>query len=204
MSGTRPALRVGVGGPVGAGKTTLVAELCARLGDRYSVAVVTNDVHAREDAQTLVRIGAVPQDRVVSLDVGDDPHANAADDVARALAAVDGLIERYVGLDAVFIEGGDELGASTFDPELTDLVIYVIDVAAGEKATRRGTPGISESDLLVINKSDLAPAVGVSLMNMERDAIAVRQDRPFVFTNLRGPDGVDKVVDFVVQQGMLE
>ncbi|MEX1295114.1 MAG: urease accessory protein UreG [Candidatus Limnocylindrales bacterium] len=204
MSGSRPTLRVGIGGPIGSGKTTLVAELCARLRDRYSVAAVTNDVNALEDARTLVRIGALPGDRVVGLDAGDLPDTDVSDDVAQTLAAVDELIARHADLDAVFIEGGDDLGASTFDPELIDLVIYVLDVSAGEKATRRGAPGIIESDLLVINKADLAPAVGASLMNMERDAISVRQDRPFVFTNLRGGDGVDKVADFVVEQGMLE
>ena len=204
MTGERPALRVGIGGPVGSGKTTLVAELCARLRDRYEVAVVTNDVNAQEDARLLARIGALPANRIVGLDAGSCPHTTVGDDATMNLAAVDGLIARHAGLDAVFIEGGDDLGDSTFDPELTDLVIYVVDVAAGEKAARRGSPGIAESDLLVINKSDLAPAVGVSLMNLERDAISVRQDRPYVFTNLKGGDGVDRVADFVVKQGMLE
>ena len=204
MSERRPALRVGIGGPIGSGKTTLVAELCTRLRDRYSVAVVTNDVNAYEDARSLARMGALPEDRIVGLDAGSCPHTSVDNDATQNLAAVDALIARHVGLDAVFIEGGDDLGASTFDPELTDLVIYVIDVAAGEKATRRGVPGIAGCDLLVINKSDLAPAVGVSLMNMERDAISVRQDRPYVFTNLKAGDGVQQVADFVVEQGMLE
>jgi urease accessory protein len=189
---------------MGSGKTTLVAKLCQRLRDRYSVAVVTNDVNAHEDARTLVRLGALPEDRIVGLDAGNCPHTTVGDDATQNLAAVDALIDRHHGLDAVLIEGGDDLGSSTFDPELTDLVIYVIDVAAGEKATRRGVPGITDSDLLVINKSDLAPAVGASLMNMERDAISVRQDRPFVFTNLRGDDGVDKVAAFVIERGMLD
>jgi urease accessory protein len=188
---------------VGSGKTTLVAELCARLRDRFEVAVVTNDVNAHEDARLLVRIGALPADRIVGLDAGSCPHTTVGDGASQNLAAVDELVARHHGLDAVFIEGGDDLGDSTIDPELTDLVIYVIDVAAGEKAARRGARGIIESDLLVINKSDLAPAVGASLMNMERDAIAVRQDRPYVFTNLRGGDGVDRVAHFVVEQGML-
>jgi urease accessory protein len=204
VSDTRPTLRVGIGGPVGSGKTTLVAELCMRLRDRYSVAVVTNDVNAHEDARTLQRAGALPEDRIVGLDAGNCPHTTVGDDATQNLAAVDALIARHQGLDAVFIEGGDDLGARTFDPELIDLVIYVIDVAAGEKAARRGTPGIAESDLLVINKSDLAPAVGASLMNMERDAISVRQDRPYVFTNLRGGDGIDRVADFVIREGMLD
>jgi urease accessory protein len=204
VSDSRPALRVGIGGPAGSGKTTLVAELCGRLRDRYSVAVVTNDANAHEDARTLLRMGALPADRIVGLDAGSCPHTSVGDDASQNLAAVDALIARHAGLDAVLIEGGDDLGSSTFDPELTDLVIYVIDVAAGEKATRRGVPGITDSDLLVINKSDLAPAVGVSLMNMERDAISVRQDRAYVFTNLRGGDGVDRVADFIVEQGMLD
>ncbi len=204
MSATRPALRVGIGGPTGSGKTTLVAELCSRLRDRYSVAVVTNDVNAHEDARSLARMGVLPEDRIVGLDAGSCPHTSVGNDATQNLAAVDALIARHDGLDAVFIEGGDDLGSSTFDPELTDLVIYVIDVAAGEKATRRGVPGITDSDLLVINKADLAPAVGASLMNMERDAISVRQDRPYVFTNLRGGEGVQKVVDFVIEQGMLD
>ncbi len=204
MSESRPTLRVGIGGPIGSGKTTLVAGLCSHLSDRYSVAVVTNDVNAHEDARALVRRGALTEDRIVGLDAGNCPHTDVGDDATQNLAAVDALITRHQGLDAIFIEGGDDLGSSTFDPELTDLVIYVIDVAAGEKATRRGVPGITDSDLLVINKSDLAPAVGASLMNMERDAISVRQDRPYVFTNLRGGDGVDKVADFVVERGMLD
>ena len=204
VSDGRPALRVGIGGPIGSGKTTLVAELCGRLRERYSVAVVTNDVNAHEDARLLVRTGSLQEDRVVGLDTGSCPHTTVGDDATQNLAAVDALIARHAGLDAVFIEGGDDLGSSTFDPELTDLVIYVIDVAAGEKATRRGVPGITGSDLLVINKSDLAPAVGASLMNMERDAISVRQDRPYVFTNLKAGDGVDRVADFIIEQGMLE
>ena len=204
MSETRPALRVGIGGPIGSGKTTLVAELCSRLRDRYSVAVVTNDVNAYEDARSLARMGVLPADRIVGLDAGSCPHTSVGNDATQNLAAVDALIARHYGLDAVFIEGGDDLGSSTFDPELTDLVIYVIDVAAGEKATRRGVPGITDSDLLVINKADLAPAVGASLMNMERDAISVRQDRPYVFTNLRGGEGVQTVADFVIVQGMLD
>jgi len=196
-------LRVGIGGPVGAGKTALVAELCLRLRDRFEIAVITNDANAREDARLLIRNGVLAEDRIVGLDAGTCPHTTLGDDASLNLAAVDRLIALHHGLQVVFIEGADDLGASTFDPALTDLVIYVVDVAAGEKAVRRGQRGIVESDLLVINKSDLAPAVGVSLMNMERDAISVRQDRPHVFTDLRGGDGVDKVRDFIVEHGML-
>jgi urease accessory protein len=141
VASARPALRVGIGGPVGSGKTTLVAELCSRLRDRYEVGVVTNDVNAHEDARLLVRTGALPEDRIVGLDAGSCPHTTVGDDASMNLAAVDALIARHEGLDAVFIEGGDDLGDSTFDPELTDLVIYVVDVAAGEKAARRGNPG---------------------------------------------------------------
>jgi urease accessory protein len=200
----RPALRVGIGGPVGAGKTTLMAELCLRLRDRFEIAVITNDVNAREDARLLMRNGLLPEDRIVGLDAGTCPHTTLGDDASLNLAAVDRLIALHDGLQVVFIEGADDLGASTFDPALTDLVIYVVDVAAGEKAVRRGSAGIAQSDLLVVNKSDLAPAVGASLMNMERDAISVRQDRPYVFTNLKAGDGVQAVADFVIEQGMLE
>ncbi len=204
MSETRPALRVGIGGPIGSGKTTLIAELCRRLRERYRIAVVTNDAHAHEDARLLARMGVLPEDRIVGLDAGSCPHTTIADDASMNLAAVDELIVRHDRLDVIFIEGSDDLRDSTFDPALTDLVIHVVDVAAGEKAARRGSRGIAESDLLVINKTDLAPAVGASLMNMERDAISVRQDRPFVFTNLKGGDGIDEVVDFIVEQGMLD
>lgn len=204
MGAGRPTLRVGIGGPVGSGKTTLIAELCLRLRDRFSLAVVTNDVNAHEDARLLARLGALPEERITGLDAGRCPHTGVADDASQNLAAVDALIARHGDLDAVFVEGGDDLGHRAFDPELTDLVVYVIDVAAGEKAARRGSPGIAQSDLLVINKSDLAGAVGASLMNMDRDAVSIRGDRPYVFTNLKGGDGVGRVADFVVQQGMLE
>ncbi len=203
MSHERPALRVGIGGPIGSGKTTLVAELCRHLGQRYRIAVVTNDANAHEDARLLARMGVLPEDRIVGLDAGSCPHTTIADDASMNVAAVDELILRHDRLDVILIEGSDDLGDSTFDHALTDLVIYVVDVAAGEKAVRRGSAGIAQSDLLVVNKSDLAPAVGASLMNMERDAISVRQDRPYVFTNLKAGDGVQKVVDFIVEQGML-
>ncbi len=203
MSRTRPALRVGVGGPIGAGKTTLVAELCARLRDRYELAVITNDRNAHEDAQLLVRTGALPPDRVIGLDASSCPHDAMGDDRATNLDAVDALSARHGGLDVVLIEGGDDRGERTFQPDLVDLVIYVIDVATGEKAARRRTPAIAESDLLVINKTDLAPAVGVSLMNLERDAISVRHDRPFVFSNLRDGQGGQAIASFVIDRGML-
>jgi urease accessory protein len=203
VSSIRPALRVGVGGPAGAGKTTLVAELCARLRDRYELAVITNGPNAHEDAQLLLRTGALPPDRVVSLDGSSSPHDALDDDAVTNLAAVDALIARHGDLDVVLIEGGDDLGDRTFHPDLVDLVIYVIDVATGEKAARRRSSGIAESDLLVINKTDLAPAVGVSLMNLERDAISVRRDRPFVFSNLRDGQGGQAIARFVIDRGML-
>lgn len=203
MSRIRPTLRVGIGGPIGAGKTTLVAELCARLRDRYELAVITNDPNAHEDAQLLVRTGALPPDRVIGLDERSRSHDAIDDEATTSMAAVDALIARHGGLDVVLIEGGDDLGDRTFDPDLVDLVIYIIDVATGEKAVRRHSPGIAESDLLVINKTDLAPAVGASLMNLERDAISVRHDRPFVFSNLRDGQGGQAIASFVIDRGML-
>ena len=200
----RPALRVGIGGPVGAGKTTLVAELRLRLRDRFEIAVITDAVNARDDARLLIRNGLLPKDRIVGLDAGTCPHTTLGDDASLNLAAVDRLIALHDGLRFVFIEGADDLGASTFDPALTDLAIYVVYVAAGEKAVRRGSAGIAQSDLLVVNKSVLAPAVGASLMNMEHDAISVRQDRPYVFTNLKAGDWVQAAADVVIEQGMLE
>jgi urease accessory protein len=199
----RPALRVGIGGPVGAGKTTLLAGLCERLRGRYQLAIVTNDANAHEDAKQLMRMGALAADRIVGLGAGACPHTTIADDASMNLAAVDALIERHRGLDVVFVERGDAVGEGTSDRDLADLDLYVIDVAAGEKAARRGSPGIVEADLLVINKADLAPAVGASLMNIERDAISVRQDRPFVFTDLKRGEGLDRVTEFVISRGML-
>lgn len=196
-------LRLGVGGPVGSGKTALLDRLCKRMRDRYEIAVVTNDIYTREDAEFLVRSEALDADRIVGVETGGCPHTAIREDASMNLAAVQDLSERFDGLDLVFIEsGGDNLSA-TFSPELADLMIYVIDVAEGEKIPRKGGPGITRSDLLVINKIDLAPYVGASLEVMESDTQRMRGERPYVFTNLKDDTGVDEVIDFIVDQGML-
>jgi urease accessory protein len=197
------ALRVGVGGPVGSGKTALVDALCKDMRDRYQVAVVTNDIYTREDAEFLIRHAALPAERILGVETGGCPHTAIREDASMNLAAVRELQARFPELDLVFVEsGGDNLSA-TFSPELSDLTIYVIDVAAGDKIPRKGGPGITKSDLLVINKIDLAPHVGASLEVMDRDARKMRGERPFVFTNIRAGEGVKEVVDFIVRQGML-
>jgi urease accessory protein len=197
------ALRVGVGGPVGSGKTALVEALCKDMRDRYQVAVVTNDIYTREDAEFLIRHAALPAERILGVETGGCPHTAIREDASMNLAAVRELQARFPELDLVFVEsGGDNLSA-TFSPELSDLTIYVIDVAAGDKIPRKGGPGITKSDLLVINKIDLAPHVGASLEVMDRDARKMRGERPFVFTNIRAGEGVKEVVDFIVRQGML-
>ena len=204
MTHGRPTLRVGVGGPVGSGKTTLVDTLCKRLRDSYQMAVVTNDIYTQEDAQYLTRSGALSEDRIVGVETGGCPHTAIREDASMNLQAVSSLIERHGPLDLVIVEsGGDNLSA-TFSPELSDLTLYVIDVAAGDKIPRKGGPGIVKSDLLVINKTDLAPHVGASLEVMQRDALKMRKDRPFVFTNLKTGEGVADVCRFIVEQGMLE
>jgi urease accessory protein len=196
-------LRVGVGGPVGSGKTALLDVLCKRLRDRYQIAVVTNDIYTKEDAQFLIRSQALDEARIVGVETGGCPHTAIREDASMNLAAVEDLQARFPDLDLVFVEsGGDNLSA-TFSPELADLAIYVIDVAEGEKIPRKGGPGITRSDLLVINKIDLAPYVGASLEVMEQDSKRMRGERPFVFTNLREGQGVDEVVSFIVREGML-
>jgi urease accessory protein len=203
MTTEKQTLRVGVGGPVGSGKTALVDALCRRLRDRYNLAVVTNDIYTKEDAQFLVRSGALAEDRIVGVETGGCPHTAIREDASANLQAVADLQKRFQSLDLVLVEsGGDNLSA-TFSPELSDLTLYVIDVAAGDKIPRKGGPGITRSDLLVINKIDLAPHVGASLEVMDRDTRKMRKDRPFVFTNLKTGDGVDQVIDFIVQQGAL-
>lgn len=202
MSAKQP-LRVGVGGPVGSGKTALVDALCKRLRSRYQIAVVTNDIYTQEDAQFLIRSEALPAERILGVETGGCPHTAIREDASINLAAVDQLHARFPNLDMIIVEsGGDNLSA-TFSPELSDLTLYVIDVAAGDKIPRKGGPGITKSDLLIINKIDLAPYVGASLEIMERDARAMRAERPFIFTNMKDGTGLDAVIDFVVQCGML-
>ncbi|MDD9943353.1 MAG: urease accessory protein UreG [Myxococcales bacterium] len=200
---TRAALRVGIGGPVGSGKTALVQRLCEAMRDKHNLAVVTNDIYTKEDAQFLTRAGALPPERIVGVETGGCPHTAIREDASINLTAVEDLAGRFPGLELVIVEsGGDNLSA-TFSPELSDLTIYVIDVSAGDKIPRKGGPGITKSDLLIINKTDLAPHVGASLEVMERDAKAQRGDRPFVFTNLKANQGVDTIVEFIERQGML-
>jgi urease accessory protein len=196
-------LRVGVGGPVGSGKTALLDHLCKRLRDRYQVAVVTNDIYTQEDAQFLCRSQALDADRIIGVETGGCPHTAIREDASMNLAAVETLSQRFGNLDLILVEsGGDNLSAS-FSPELADLTIYVIDVAAGDKIPRKGGPGITRSDLLVINKTDLAPHVGASLEIMERDSLKMRGERPFVFTNMKSGEGVAEVCDFIIDRGML-
>ena len=202
MNGNQ-ALRVGVGGPVGSGKTALVNTLCQRLRDRFELAVVTNDIYTKEDAEFLVRNGALAPERIVGVETGGCPHTAIREDASANLEAVAELHRRFADLELVLVESGGDNLAATFSPELSDLTLYVIDVAAGDKIPRKGGPGITRSDLLIINKIDLAPHVGASLEVMERDAHKMRKDRPFVFTNLKTGEGVDRVVDFLVKQGAL-
>ncbi|MFN9400336.1 MAG: urease accessory protein UreG [Dolichospermum sp.] len=191
------ALRVGVAGPVGSGKTALVDALCKNLREKYQLAVVTNDIYTQEDAQFLVRSQALESDRILGVETGGCPHTAIREDASMNLAAIEQLEEKFTNLDLVFLErGGDNL-AATFSPELVDLTIYVIDVAAGDKIPRKGGPGITKSDLLVINKTDLAPYVGADLNVMERDAKKMRGDKPFVFTNLKTQVGLGDVIEFV-------
>jgi urease accessory protein len=196
-------LRVGVAGPVGSGKTALVDSLCKALRDRFDIAVVTNDIYTKEDAQFLIRSGALPEERIVGVETGGCPHTAIREDASINLDAVEALGTRFPMLDLVIIESGGDNLAATFSPELADLTLYVIDVAGGDKIPRKGGPGITRSDLLVINKTDLAPHVGASLEVMDRDARKMRGERPFVFTSIRGGQGVGAVADFVIRQGML-
>jgi urease accessory protein len=196
-------LRLGIGGPVGSGKTALVDALCKRLRSQVNMAVVTNDIYTREDAEFLIRSQALETERIIGVETGGCPHTAIREDASMNLSAIDALVERIEGLELVIVEsGGDNLSAM-FSPELADLSIYVIDVSAGDKIPRKGGPGITRSDLLVINKIDLAPHVGASLEVMDRDARAQRGERPFVFSNLKSGEGVEAIVDFVVTQGML-
>ncbi len=195
-------LRVGIGGPVGSGKTALTLALCRGMRDKYEIAVVTNDIYTKEDADFLVRNGALTPDRIIGVETGGCPHTAIREDASINLEAVGRLSNRF-DLDAVFIESGGDNLAATFSPELSDLTIYVIDVSAGEKIPRKGGPGITKSDLLVINKIDLAPMVGASLEVMERDALRMRGDKPFIFSNLKIDQGLAEITEFVVEEGML-
>ena len=195
-------LRVGVAGPVGSGKTALVDALCKRLRERFNLAVVTNDIYTKEDAQFLVRSGALSPDRIVGVETGGCPHTAIREDASINMEAIDDLMLRFPALDLILVESGGDNLAATFSPELADLTLYVIDVAGGDKIPRKGGPGITRSDLLVINKIDLAPYVGASLEVMDRDARVQRGSKPFVFTNIRAGVGVDLGEDFVVRQGL--
>ena len=199
----KPTLRVGIGGPVGSGKTALVDALCKKMRDRFQMAVVTNDIYTKEDAQFLMRSQALSEDRIIGVETGGCPHTAIREDASMNLAAVEELCERFKNLDVVIIESGGDNLAATFSPELSDLTLYVIDVSAGDKIPRKGGPGITRSDLLVINKIDLAPYVGASLEVMDRDARKMRGDKPFVFSNLKSGQGLDAIVSFIVDKGML-
>jgi urease accessory protein len=200
----KQALRVGVAGPVGSGKTALVDALCKHLRDRYDLGVVTNDIYTQEDAQFLMRSGALPVERILGVETGGCPHTAIREDASINLEAIDRLVERFPGLELILVESGGDNLAATFSPELADLTLYVIDVAAGDKIPRKGGPGITKSDLLVINKIDLAPHVGASLEVMERDARKMRGEKPFVFTNLKSGTGLTDVASFVIREGMLD
>ena len=199
----KQVLRVGVGGPVGSGKTALVNALCKQMKSRYQIAVVTNDIYTKEDAQFLIRNGALEEARIKGVETGGCPHTAIREDASANLSAIDELCRRFQNLDMVIVESGGDNLAATFSPELSDLTIYVIDVAAGDKIPRKGGPGITKSDLLVINKTDLAPHVGASLDVMERDTKKMRGEKPFVFTNLKNNIGTDSVEEFIIGQGLL-
>jgi urease accessory protein len=197
-------LRIGIGGPVGSGKTALTLALCQALRERFNIAVVTNDIYTEEDAQFLVRNEALAADRIIGVETGGCPHTAIREDASINLEAVDRLNTRFPGLDVIFVESGGDNLAATFSPELSDLTLYVIDVAAGEKIPRKGGPGITKSDLLIINKIDLAPMVGASLEVMDRDTKRMRGDRPFFFSNLKTGQGLADIITFIEREGMLD
>ncbi|QFI39036.1 urease accessory protein UreG [Moritella marina ATCC 15381] len=204
MTEFKQPLRIGVGGPVGSGKTALLEVLCKSIRDTYNIAVVTNDIYTQEDAKILTRAGALDADRIIGVETGGCPHTAIREDASMNLAAVEELAKLHKTLDVVFVEsGGDNLSA-TFSPELADLTIYVIDVAEGEKIPRKGGPGITRSDLLIINKIDLAPYVGASLEVMEQDTKRMRGDKPYVFANMKKHIGLQQIIDFIVDKGMLD
>jgi len=197
-------LRVGIGGPVGSGKTALCEALCKKMSDRYEMAVITNDIYTKEDLEILLRADALPAERLIGVETGGCPHTAIREDASINLEAVARISQEVPQLDLILIESGGDNLASTFSPELSDLTIYVIDVAAGEKIPRKGGPGITRSALLVINKIDLADHVGANLDVMARDAKKMRGDKPFVFTNLHTGEGVQEVIDFIIRQGLLD
>ncbi len=196
-------LRIGIGGPVGAGKTTLVEQLCRRLTKDYEIAVVTNDIYTREDAEILWRAQVLPESHIVGVETGGCPHTAIREDASMNLAAIHNLNLKFPELDIVIVESGGDNLAATFSPELVDLTLYVIDVAGGEKVPRKGGPGITRSDLLIINKTDLAPYVGASLEIMESDTQRMREGAPYVFTNMKSGEGIDRIAEFVVEEGLL-
>ena len=203
MTSPKQPLRVGVGGPVGSGKTALMEQLCKRLRDKLDVAAITNDIYTKEDARILVEAGALPPERIMGVETGGCPHTAIREDASINLAAVADMRKRFPDLDVILIESGGDNLAATFSPELADLTIYVIDVSGGEKIPRKGGPGITRSDLLVINKTDLAPYVGANLDVMARDAKTQRKTRPFVMTNMKTGEGVDDVIVFLWEKGGL-
>lgn len=200
---SKQTLRVGIGGPVGSGKTALTLRLCEAMRDDFNIAVVTNDIYTREDAEFLTRNQALTPDRIIGVETGGCPHTAIREDASMNLAAVAELNNRFENLDVIFIESGGDNLAATFSPELSDLTLYVIDVSAGDKIPRKGGPGITKSDLLVINKIDLAPMVGASLEVMDRDAKKMRGDKPFLFTNMKEKKGLQEIIEFIVERGML-
>jgi urease accessory protein len=204
MTMSKQPLRVGVGGPVGSGKTALMEKLCKRLRDKLDIAVITNDIYTKEDARILVEAGALPPERIIGVETGGCPHTAIREDASINLAAVSEMRKRFADLDLILIESGGDNLAATFSPELADLTIYVIDVSGGEKIPRKGGPGITRSDLLVINKIDLAPYVGASLEVMKTDALTMRKGRPFVLANMKTGDGVEAIVAFLSLRGGLE
>ncbi|ALU91828.1 urease accessory protein UreG [Herbaspirillum rubrisubalbicans] len=201
---TSNPLRVGIGGPVGSGKTALCEMLCKRMRDHYDMAVITNDIYTKEDMEILLRADALPAERLMGVETGGCPHTAIREDASINLEAIARMSADFPDLDLILVESGGDNLAATFSPELSDLTIYVIDVAGGEKIPRKGGPGITRSDLLIINKTDLAPYVGANLDIMAADAKRMRGERPFVFTNLRSGEGVEKVIDYIRKQGLLD
>ena len=200
---SKQVLRIGIGGPVGSGKTALVNTLCKKMRTNYQIAVVTNDIYTKEDAEFLIRNEALAEERIRGVETGGCPHTAIREDASMNLLAIDDLSRSFPDLDIVIVESGGDNLAATFSPELSDLTIYVIDVAAGDKIPRKGGPGITKSDLLVINKIDLAPHVGASLDVMEKDAQKMRGDKPFVFSNLKNGIGIEQIENFIIKQGLL-